>query len=95
MGGDEFAIAVSSGATEARAVAEAILERVNQTAPLLAGRAMAAGTLSVSSGVATLVSTDGLIDASEADEGERLFHAADQALYTAKRSGRARTAVAE
>jgi diguanylate cyclase (GGDEF)-like protein len=94
-GGDEFAIAIPCGTAEARAVAEEILHRVIQTAPTLAGRAMLSGTLSVSIGVATLVSPpDGRVEVAEADEGERLFHAADQALYAAKRSGRSRTAVA-
>ena len=94
-GGDEFAIAVPCGSADARALAQSILDRVNQTAPVLAGRAMPAATLSVSVGVATLHATDATLDGSEVDEGARLFQAADQALYSAKEGGRARTAVAE
>jgi diguanylate cyclase (GGDEF)-like protein len=95
-GGDEFAIAVQCDTAEARHLAEVLVRRVRQTAAVLAGSRMSAGTLSVSIGVASRVFESGESPrGSGIDDGEALFHAADQALYVAKGNGRGRAAVAE
>ena len=61
-------------------------------APELAGRAFAAGTLSVSVGVASWSPEECPAAARRLDDpakaGERLFRAADTALYAAKEGGR-------
>ena len=74
---------------EAEAVAGGILRAVRAAAPLLAGRAFPAETLSVSIGLACVTSVADTADESDhARSAERLFHAADTALYNTKRSGR-------
>jgi GGDEF domain-containing protein len=63
---------------------------------MLAGRQMPPGTLSVSIGVASRALTPaGHRPETGIDEGEALFHAADQALYVAKQNGKDQTAVAQ
>jgi diguanylate cyclase (GGDEF)-like protein len=92
-GGDEFAVVLpGDGASEAVRTAARLCEAVQAAAPELAGRRFAAGTLSVSVGVASWScgkSPDAprLADAAEMT-GERLFRAADAALYAAKEGGR-------
>lgn len=94
-GGDEFAIAIAScGALRAQAIAEELREAVHVLSPTLAGTTMPSGTLSISVGIAT---RPGQVEislakraASDTDVGERLFRAADRALYAAKHQGRNR-----
>lgn len=84
-GGDEFVVAFPSCTRlRAQAIADEIRKAVHETATVLAGHSMAAGTLSVSIGIASR-STVG-----DHERPETLFHAADQALYVAKASGRNR-----
>ena len=88
-GGDEFAILLSE--TDARAslaTAERLRKTVENHAPLLAGQRFPAGTLTISVGIA-----DYLPEGARDPElvGEELFHAADRALYQAKRDGRNRS----
>ena len=88
-GGDEFAILLSE--TDARAslaTAERLRKTVENHAPLLAGRRFPAGTLTISVGIADYF-PDGARDPELV--GEELFHAADRALYQAKRDGRNRS----
>jgi diguanylate cyclase (GGDEF)-like protein len=95
-GGDEFAIAVQCDAIAARRLADALVQCVRETAPVLAGRAMPAGTLTVSVGVASRTFEPEEYPARNyADEGEALFQAADQALYAAKVNGKGQSAVAD
>jgi GGDEF domain-containing protein len=61
---------------------------VNETTPVLAGVSFAAGTLSVSIGVACAAFPAGALDQTDAEAGETLFRLADAALYRAKRGGR-------
>jgi len=91
-GGDEFAVCVI-GRTEAevRVIAERLCRGVHGSAPVLAGRAFQAGTLSISVGVAAREwagpqSTD-MVD-QDVTAGESLFRSADEALYGAKSRGR-------
>jgi len=87
-GGDEFAILLSdSDAQSSFAVAESLRKGVEDHSPVLAGRRFPSGALSVSIGIALYLS-DGAGDPELV--GEELFHAADQALYVAKREGRNR-----
>jgi diguanylate cyclase (GGDEF)-like protein len=98
-GGDEFAIVIPRCSSfEARAVAEEWRQAVGECAPVLAGHAFAAGTLSISVGG---VSTSFTRDASsrstasrDAEAGEALFRAADAELYRAKARGRNRVSTA-
>ena len=95
-GGDEFAIAVPCGASEAVRLGDALVQRVRQTAPILAGSAMPSGTLSVSIGIASHVIVNaGCSVTQDTAYGEALFRAADRALYVAKANGKGRTAIAE
>jgi diguanylate cyclase (GGDEF)-like protein len=94
-GGDEFAIAVPRCTPLlARLVADDLRRAVHGTAPVLAGREFAAGTLSISVG-ASCLSLDrdagpqpGI--ARDVEDGKMLFHQADEALYRAKADGRNR-----
>ena len=97
FGGDEFVIALpGSGAQVGRDVATVIREAVSGTAPTLAGVPFPERTLSVSIGVAGLTHAGSAAsngtDPSEA-LSETLFHAADEALYAAKASGRNQVSV--
>jgi diguanylate cyclase (GGDEF)-like protein len=98
-GGDEFVIGVPRcTASQAREIADDLRRAVNASAPVLAGIAFPAGTLSVSVGIAARTVEPRAASADwAADEaaGEELFRAADTALYAAKRSGRNRVAVAD
>jgi diguanylate cyclase (GGDEF)-like protein len=88
-GGDEFAIALPRcGPSRAKGFAEEVRRHVNETMPVLAGVSFAAGTLSVSIGVACAAFPAGAPDQSDAEAGEALFRLADAALYRAKRGGR-------
>lgn len=88
-GGDEFVIAVPRcGAARARVLAEDVRRHVNETNPVLAGVPFAAGTLSVSIGVACAAFPGDALDRGDAESGEALFRVADAALYRAKRGGR-------
>ena len=95
-GGDEFVIALPrADRSRARCIAAELCEAVNASAPLLAGAAFPAGTLSISVGIAC--GSIGRLEARDrraADAaGEELFRAADAALYTSKRAGRNRVSV--
>jgi diguanylate cyclase (GGDEF)-like protein len=97
-GGDEFAICVM-GRTEAevRVMAERLCRGVHGSAPVLAGRAFQAGTLSISVGIAAH-EWPGTQPANMTDPdvtaGESLFRSADEALYGAKSRGRNQVFVA-
>lgn len=85
-GGDEFAILMSdTDALSSLAAAERLRKAVEIRAPVLAGRPFTAGTLTISIGLA-LCLPEGARDPELV--GEELFHAADHALYQAKRDGR-------
>ena len=92
-GGDEFAVVLPGhGSSEAVRTAARLRDAVQAAAPELSGRAFAAGTLSVSVGVASWSHDESpaapLLPDDPARAGERLFHAADAALYAAKEGGR-------
>jgi diguanylate cyclase (GGDEF)-like protein len=93
-GGDEFAVTLPyCAASRAEKIAEDLCQAVNATAPVLVGRRWPAGTLSVSVGVGCRSFDQSNADDSpptDEQEGERLFHAADELLYKAKASGRNR-----
>jgi diguanylate cyclase (GGDEF)-like protein len=94
-GGDEFVVALP-GASQlaAEGTAQSILAAVRASAPTLAGKPFPRGTLSASIGVACL-RPSGDRSPSDLDRlGETLFHAADSALYDAKRGGRGRVCTA-
>jgi diguanylate cyclase (GGDEF)-like protein len=93
FGGDEFVVALPGcTAAEAKDTADDLRRAINASAPVLAGISFPAATLSVSIGIACL-SYDGdpapaVWPAGDAEAGEALFRAADQALYVAKEAGR-------
>ena len=101
-GGDEFVIAVPEcDERRARAFADQLRSDVNTFAPVLAGVAFPAGTLSISIGIASTASPSTPASSQDGDDGahddaagEALFRAADAALYAAKAGGRNRVAVA-
>ena len=88
-GGDEFVIAIPHcSASRANDVANDIRRAVNAAAPVLAGLAFPAKTLSISIGVASR-SYDSLAASDrDVETGESVFREADAALYRAKASGR-------
>jgi diguanylate cyclase (GGDEF)-like protein len=95
-GGDEFAIAIPRCTLrQGHRIADDLCQAVRDSAPVLAGRPFAAGTLSISVG-GTCALVDGsstptqAISPRDIDVGEALFQAADAALYRAKASGRNR-----
>ncbi len=99
-GGDEFAIVIPGcPPTEARRIADEVRRAVHEFAPTLAGRAFAAGTLSLSIGACCApLDGDGGSHAGalpDADSGEVLFREADGALYRAKAGGRNRVIVCD
>jgi diguanylate cyclase (GGDEF)-like protein len=96
-GGDEFVVALpEADQHQTIAIAEALGRQVHAAAPILAGVAHARGRLSISVGVAVRNFDKARHSPRESidDAGERLFHAADAALYAAKNGGRNRISVA-
>ena len=88
-GGDEFVVALPRASRdEARRVANAIRERVHNTAVVLDGIAFPPRTLSVSIGVAGHAFDGQPIADDDGKFGEELFRASDRALYRAKALGR-------
>lgn len=98
-GGDEFVIAIPRCTSlQARRVADDLCHAVHDCAPMLAGRAFASGTLSISVG-GTCASFDRRVRSRarspyDAAASESLFRAADAALYRAKAGGRNQVCVA-
>jgi diguanylate cyclase (GGDEF)-like protein len=93
-GGDEFVIALPHcSASMARGVADDLCRAVQASVPVLAGLRFPERTLAISIGLACR-SFDGSWNptsvASDDDESEALFQAADAALYAAKNDGRNR-----
>jgi diguanylate cyclase (GGDEF)-like protein len=88
-GGDEFVIAIPRcTASRANDVADDIRRAVNAAAPVLAGLAFPAETLSISVGVASRTCDPLVTPDRDRETGEAVFRAADAALYRAKASGR-------
>jgi diguanylate cyclase (GGDEF)-like protein len=95
-GGDEFAVAIPM-CSEVRAgtIADDLRRAINTMAPVLAGRRFAAGTLSISVGIASVsFDTATAVSSDDAATGRALFDAADHGLYAAKADGRNRVGVA-
>lgn len=98
-GGDEFVIAVPHGGLAGgQQLADDLRRAVLSCAPVLAGRVFAAGSLSISVGVASATFSPGGrhtdLARRDREEGEALFGQADSALYRAKAGGRNQVAVA-
>jgi diguanylate cyclase (GGDEF)-like protein len=96
-GGDEFVVALPRAGPEAQRVANDLRLAVLTCAPMLAGVAFPAHTLSISIGVACRSfdqSTLAHPPSEENDDRETLFRMADAALYAAKNGGRNRVHVA-
>jgi diguanylate cyclase (GGDEF)-like protein len=92
-GGDEFAIVIPRcPPLVARRIADELRRAVHEIAPVLAGRRLDAGALSISVGASCMVLEPSPRPprSSSADiaVGEALFQAADAALYRAKAGGR-------
>jgi diguanylate cyclase (GGDEF)-like protein len=88
-GGDEFVVAMPRCTRAgAHGFADDLRKSVHATSPVLAGQSFAAGTLSISIGVACRSFGWGNDARSDAELGEALFRAADAALYSAKEHGR-------
>ena len=87
-GGDEFVVALPRyDLCRAERIGSEVRVAVHSSPALLAGRERPAGSLSISVGVAATVLS---LNGADTKNGERLFHAADQALYRAKAEGRNR-----
>jgi diguanylate cyclase (GGDEF)-like protein len=94
-GGDEFAVLLPGReSSEAVEAAGHLRQSVQDAAPVLAGRAFPAGTLSISVGIATRSFEARRTGAASVEDrvavGEALFRDADRALYLAKETGRNR-----
>jgi diguanylate cyclase (GGDEF)-like protein len=92
-GGDEFVIAIPGREPSVvHRIADSLCRAVHASAPVLAGRAFAAGSLSISvGGICASFDRGGpsrVGSRRDVDAGEWLFRAADAALYRAKPRGR-------
>lgn len=88
LGGDEFAMVLRPGSFDEMGIA---VERIRQTMNDAAASMARGGRATISAGAAMLADADEDLD----DSMRRVVRAADDALYTAKRSGRNRTALAD
>ena len=98
FGGDEFVVALPGcDATAASDAADVLRTAVHGSAPMLADTRFPAMTLSISIGLACLSYDDGVVlgqwPAGDREAAEILFRTADQALYTAKNTGRNRVTI--